>query len=91
MTLLDDLKLFDVQQKFLLSQRERGREGCLDRMINVNFMKNSPIADEIMDIDSERVETTLEKSHDKMRSDTALYPWRKYWQSVDSYIWPSRE
>ena len=45
---LDVMKLFDVQQQqFFLSQREKGREGCLDRIINVNFIKQSPAADEI--------------------------------------------
>ena len=42
---LDVMKLFDVQQQFLFIQRVKGREGCLDRMINVNFIKQSSTAE----------------------------------------------
>ena len=44
---LDVIKLYDIQQQFLLSQREKGCEGYLDRMSNVSFTKQSPTADEI--------------------------------------------
>ena len=68
------MKLLDVQQPFLLSQREKRRKECLDRMINVNFIKQSPAVDEIMETDSERVETTQEEIDDKMRTDTSYSP-----------------
>ena len=42
---LDFMKLFDVQQQFFLSQREKGREGCLYRMIIVDFIKQSLTAE----------------------------------------------
>ena len=46
----------------------------MDRTINVNFIKQSPAVDEIMETDSERVETTQEEIDDKMRTDTSYSP-----------------
>ena len=67
---LDVMKLLDEQQQqFLSSQREKGREGCLDhRIINVTFVKQSSSADEIMQTHSERAEIAQEESNDKMRT-----------------------
>ena len=75
---LDFVKLFDVQQQqqqqqFLLGRREKGREGCLYRMISVNFIKQSPTADEIMNTDSERDEIMQEES-DEMSTDISYSP-----------------
>ena len=37
---LEVMKLFDVQQQqFLLNQKEKRRDGCLDRMIKVSLIK----------------------------------------------------
>ena len=58
---------------FFFSQREKEREGYLDLMINANFIKQSPTANEIMATDSERVETTQE-SDDEMRINILYSP-----------------
>ena len=50
------MKLLSVQQEqFLLSQKERGREECLDPKINSNFVEQSPSANENMKTDCEKV------------------------------------
>ena len=43
-------------------------------MINFILIKKSPTFDEIMNTDSERVETTQEESHDELRIHTSYSP-----------------
>ena len=71
---LEVIKLLDVQQQFLLSQGEKGREGCLNRMINVNFIKQSPSVAKIIEGRRGRVQTAQEESDDDMRTDTSYKP-----------------
>ena len=43
-------------------------------MINVEFIKQLPTVDEIVDTDSKRIESTQEESDDEIKTDTSYSP-----------------